>query len=231
MATRAELDQLVRALNRVSGSARSDLRAALAGVDPEDRAAVRRTLGILYPELLAVYGAAAAALAADMVEAWATDLAIRPEVVLAQPATPARAAGIADWALSQPDWQGNLDIVTDEVVKQPYRDTVQQSARRSRAAWARVPTGRETCAFCILAASRGAVYHTAQTAGADRKFHGDCDCQVVLVRGPQDFPEGYDPEELFDIYDTGTQVAKSHGHRKPTTKQILAGMREATGLD
>lgn len=231
MATRAELDRLARALNRISGRAEADLRALLASVDPEDRRAVKRALDVVYPELVAVYGAATAALGADMVEAWAADLAIRPTVALAEPVTARQAQGIADWALTQPDWRGQLDIITDEVVKQPYRDTVQDSAKASRAAWARVPTGPTTCAFCTMTASRGAVYHTSASAGGDRKYHGKCDCQVVMVRGPEDYPEGYNPGELFDIYDTGHSIAKSEGHTRPTTKQILAGMRKAEGLN
>lgn len=231
MATRAELNQLARALNRISGQAEADLRTVLAGVDPEDRRAVKRLLDNVYPEVVAVYGAAAAALGADMVEAWAADLVIRPTVALAEGVTARQADGIVGWVLDQPDWRGQLDIITDEVVKQPARDTIMDSAKASRAAWARVPTGATTCAFCIMTASRGAVYHTAQSAGSDRKYHGKCNCQVVLVRGPEDYPEGYDPAELFDIYDTGHSIAKSEGHARPTTKQILAGMRKAEGLN
>lgn len=231
MATRAELNQLARALNRISGQAEADLRGLLTEVDPEDRRAAKRLLVSVYPELVAVYGAAAAALSADMVEAWAADLAIRPTVAVAESVSARQAAGIVDWALDQPDWRGQLEIITDEVVKQPARDTVQDSAKASRAAWARVPTGATTCAFCVMTASRGAVYHTAQSAGSDRKYHGKCDCQVVMVRGPEDYPEGYDPAELFDIYDTGHSIAVSEGHKRPTTKQILAGMRKAESLN
>lgn len=230
MATRAEVEQAARALRRVSDRARADLRGELVTIDPTDRVAAKRLLDRIYPEVVATYGAASAALGADMVQMWAADMAVRATVAAAPPANATRAAGVVAWALTQPDWQGQLNIATDAVVKQPYRDTVQESARRSRVAWARVPTGPTTCSFCIMTASRGAVYHTAQTAGSDRKFHGDCDCAVVMVRGAEDYPEGYDPQELFDIYDTGWSIAVDKGHKKPTTKQILAGMREATGL-
>ena len=47
------------------------------------------------------------------------------------------------------------------------------------ARFARVPTGLETCAFCLMLASRGAVYHTRKTASEWRHFHRGCDCKVV----------------------------------------------------
>lgn len=67
--------------------------------------------------------------------------------------------------------------------------------------WARVPTGRETCGFCWMLASRGPVYTSSGTAGAKGsqksvirkvadgsfssddmdKWHPGCDCKVVPV--------------------------------------------------
>lgn len=51
--------------------------------------------------------------------------------------------------------------------------------RDEGAMFARVPTGFETCAFCLMLASRGAVYHSRKTAGEWRLFHRGCDCKVV----------------------------------------------------
>lgn len=64
--------------------------------------------------------------------------------------------------------------------------------------FARVPTGFETCTFCIMLASRGAVYHTRKSAGEFRHFHRNCDCKVVP--GFEDDPmavlvEGHDPRD------------------------------------
>lgn len=80
--------------------------------------------------------------------------------------------------------------------------------------YARVPSGSETCGFCIMLASRGPVYHSADTAGEGGHFHSDCDCRIVPVwdshrvitaaggvvrRGGTGY-EGYDPDSLFDRY-------------------------------
>ena len=77
--------------------------------------------------------------------------------------------------------------------------------------YARVPTGSETCAFCIMLASRGFVYHTEGTAGAVDHYHANCDCRIVC--GWDTFAsgvsrrraygvevEGYDMDALYDQY-------------------------------
>ena len=66
--------------------------------------------------------------------------------------------------------------------------------------FARVTTGRETCTFCLMLASRGAVYHTRKTAGDFKSFHRGCDCKVVP--GFENDPlavlvEGHDPKAIL----------------------------------
>lgn len=50
-------------------------------------------------------------------------------------------------------------------------------------AWARVLSGAENCAFCIILASRGPVYRTkASSGGLDAtRFHSFCDCESVPI--------------------------------------------------
>lgn len=67
--------------------------------------------------------------------------------------------------------------------------------------FARVPAGAETCTFCLMLASRGAVYHSRKTAGEFKHFHRNCDCKVVP--GFEDNPdaelvEGIKPGEMRD---------------------------------
>ena len=66
-----------------------------------------------------------------------------------------------------------------------------------------VRSGSETCTFCIMLASRGAVYHTRKSAGEFKHFHRHCDCKVVP--GFEDDPdaalvEGVYPEDLRDLW-------------------------------
>ncbi|WP_346843742.1 hypothetical protein [uncultured Rothia sp.] len=49
-------------------------------------------------------------------------------------------------------------------------------------AWARMLTGADNCPFCVMLASRGAVYSSRTRAGSDvYRFHNNCDCVVVPV--------------------------------------------------
>lgn len=45
--------------------------------------------------------------------------------------------------------------------------------------YARIPRGFETCDFCVMLASRGAVYATPKTAGELNHYHANCKCIVV----------------------------------------------------
>lgn len=60
--------------------------------------------------------------------------------------------------------------------------------------WARVPTGAETCKFCIMLASRGFVYHTEETAS---HAHSSCDCRVVPSWDKSPTAQGYDPDAYY----------------------------------
>ena len=56
------------------------------------------------------------------------------------------------------------------------QNAAEQDPRKPR--YARVPVGAETCAWCLLWASRGFVYKSEETAHFKRS-HFKCDCQVV----------------------------------------------------
>ena len=81
--------------------------------------------------------------------------------------------------------------------------------RDKGAMFARVPTGAETCTFCLMLASRGAVYHTRKTAGEWRHFHRGCDCKVVpSFEGDPDaeLVQGVKPRELYERYKVFKQI-------------------------
>lgn len=90
------------------------------------------------------------------------------------------------------------------------------------AKFARVPTGFETCPFCIMLASRGAVYHSRKTAGEWKHFHRRCDCKVVpsFEDDPlAELVEGVKPRELYERMalmerQTGLSFADSKASRK-----------------
>lgn len=87
---------------------------------------------------------------------------------------------------------------------------VEDSGDQEVLGWARIATGRETCAFCLMLVSRGPVYMSASTAGLhstdtsaaelfargdDRsldslmsRWHPGCDCKVVPVYNRSNWP-------------------------------------------
>lgn len=108
-------------------------------------------------------------------------------------------------------------------------DNVNRSFRESQArSWARVLTGAENCAFCVLLASRGPVYESAETAGrlsARRAFkeagavgyvnsyHPNCDCLVVPVYNYASWPGREDFRKLEKFYNETMKDPLWHGER------------------
>lgn len=72
-------------------------------------------------------------------------------------------------------------------VKSSSRDLVMDTARLNKAGWARQLTGRETCTFCAMLVSRGAVY---SEKSVNFRTHNNCDCTATLVLEPGDDYDG-----------------------------------------
>lgn len=80
--------------------------------------------------------------------------------------------------------------------------------------FARVPTGFETCTFCLMLASRGAVYHTRKSAGEFKHFHRNCDCKIVPGFGDDpdaELVEGVRPKELHKLYKQFREIDETEG--------------------
>lgn len=97
--------------------------------------------------------------------------------------------------------------------------------------FARVPTGFETCTFCLMLASRGAVYHTRKTAGEFKHFHRRCDCKIVpgFVDDPDaELVEGVRPEELYELY---KQFKEIESYKLPRAQEdaVKAARADAAG--
>lgn len=99
------------------------------------------------------------------------------------------------------------------------------------ARFARVPTGFDTCTFCLMLASRGAVYHTRKTAGEFKHFHRRCDCKIVP--GFEDDPdaelvEGVRPKELYELY---KQFKEIESYKLPRAQEdaVKAARADAAG--
>lgn len=87
----------------------------------------------------------------------------------------------------------------DYNIKKSVGETVYKNGAKDKqkVKFARVPTGKETCTFCIMLASRGAVYLAKENAGDSGHYHPNCDCRIVPVFNDVLDIEGYDPNVLY----------------------------------
>ena len=171
---------------------------------------VRDELLLFLPDLVQTYGDTAAVLAAD----WYDSLRDAPvsassfAAVLASPPRAGQVVGSAKWAvgpLFQDDPDAALRLLsgaTQRLVLKSGRDSFDVSARRDplRTSWARIPSGATTCRWCVMLASRGAVYANAAKAGEMNEFHDNCDCVQVPIRSDSDWPDGHDLSYFERLY-------------------------------
>lgn len=76
--------------------------------------------------------------------------------------------------------QMKLDGILSRLVTKPGTDTVVWNVLRDGTAFARVPEPG-ACSFCLMLASRGAVY-TRETVGRVNRFHDHCRCLGIECR-------------------------------------------------
>lgn len=103
------------------------------------------------------------------------------------------------------------------LVKMVGQDTLLYNANRDRAQFAWIPSG-DTCAFCIMLASRGwqNMSKNALKNGHAEHIHSNCDC-TYMIRHTSDLNiQGYDPEEYRKMYDAnpGTPKEKINAMRR-----------------
>jgi len=190
----------------------------------------------LFWDLLVAWGDVAATSAADFYDEHRARSGASGSfsAVLAESVSREQAAGSVRWVLNPGAQDDDLDLERmlgklqgplQRLVRQTGRRTVDQAVARdpARPRVARVPMGNETCAFCLVLASRGPVYRSLTTAGHDTRFHDFDDCEQVVVwtRDPDELPEGYDPGEMYGQYEEAVNAAGTRDLRR-----VLAKLRE-----
>lgn len=132
----------------------------------------------------------------------------------------------------EPKPQAALSLLSGETqleIADTARETVQLNAeadpaqpRYSRHASA------NACAFCALMATRGAVYRSANAAGAAKKYHAHCHCVAIPVfEGDED----ESPPYVLDwerAYRSAVKAARKAGIQ-PDLHGVLPFMRQSLG--
>lgn len=190
--------------------AQNDLTDFWRAMNLSNPVLVRDELLRFFPDLLQAYGDTAAVLGADWYDLL-RDVPVSARsfnAVIADPVPAAQAQQSARWAVG-PLFDGDPDSAlsqlagaTQRLVLAPGRASFAGSARRDpvRTQWGRVPSGATTCKWCVMLASRGAVYADASKAGQMNEFHDNCDCVQVQVRSTSDWPEGHDVDHFRRLY-------------------------------
>lgn len=210
MISRADFDAYSRAVDAIVGAASSEARGqilAWCAAHPGASVAEVRDAAIeIVGGLAQVYDEAAASLAADRYDGRASEAGARlPEAItettfsidLVERVVRYQARKLVEGDVGA--FASACGELLENDARRSLNATVIANAARDRSRgvrFARVPTGAETCSFCYMLASRGAVYHTRETAGSLGQYHRHCDCKIVP--GFEDDPfaeivEGYDP--------------------------------------
>ncbi|NGM16961.1 hypothetical protein GMI70_02880 [Eggerthellaceae bacterium zg-893] len=213
---RSTIDQWTRATNAASEAARrragEALRTLAAGFAGEDGAiapgrvsAFRECAEEVMEAACRAAADASAVAAADAYEAIRAAATGRAGGALADPRRdPAATRGAVRGLVGQVEKPGGvgrflrrMDERIDYEAKRASGECVLLNGRRERSAvrFARVPSGIETCAFCLMLASRGPVYLSEGTAGLGH-YHAGCDCRIVPWFPGQEVA-GYDPDALY----------------------------------
>lgn len=125
----------------------------------------------------------------------------RPEVTAVVSAAQSRSS--ASWAWNTAGGDPRAAAVRfsgplGRMIRQPARETVWNATRAAGTRYVRVP-GVKACAFCLMLASRGAVYTkdtvttTTGARGSKRpeglRYHDNCDCQARESLTDADLPQ------------------------------------------
>lgn len=175
-------------------------------------------------ELAALYGDAAATLAADLYNEMAEESGTKvPDAELAERVVDEAIASSVRYHAKHL-WGGSADVEAFKrgalaslmrYIKDQANRTIIRNAKRDGekkgVRFARIPTGDETCAFCMMLASRGFVYYSEETAEGLNHGHENCDCKIIPGFGDNPSVGGYDHRPYLRFYDDNT-VFDEYGH-------------------
>ena len=222
---RAALDYVTEQINGLSADAQAKIMKVLESLDwkPDDAdnvAACRQAVVEALASIMPTYTDAAAQASADFYDASREMMVGEPLGAQAISGYRPEATEGAVRSFVRFVLEDRVETFNDQVLQRIDYETKRaagtsmiENGKRDplKPRYARVPTGSETCAFCIMLASRGFVYHTEGTAGAVDHYHANCDCRIVCGwdtyasgvsrrRASGVEVEGYDMDALYDQY-------------------------------
>lgn len=213
MATMAQVNAARLAQATIANRAKSAIRALWADVRGAAPEIVRDVFLDAMPQIVATYGEASAEVATEYFESL-TGIRAEPSMGAEDEQVQAQVRYRAGklWTPSPVEFVTGVMGDADRFVKAFGRNTIYDNGDQHGVRYARIPSGRKTCAFCAVLASRDAVYLTYASAGgkgSGNEFHNDCDCEATPVRDLSDMPEGHNTEEYMALYEDARAQAFS----------------------
>lgn len=165
------------------------------------------------------YSEASAALAAEYVENIARKMAGENGLLADKPVVPAETATYEEVskAISVVGKENVLNTpqVVGRFVKQAGADTVMLNGIERNAQFAWVPSGQETCAFCLMLAANGWVHISKKKFNRGNPhaehIHANCDCVYALRFDENTQVKGYDPKKYQDMAEEAIRRAQDQG--------------------
>ena len=224
---RAAVDFLTEEVNGISADAQARVLEVLQGIQwtPENIAECRDLVLQALASVMPTYTTMAAQASADFYDA-ARELVVGERM---------GAKAISDFDMRKTEGavrgfvrfvlRDEVQTFNDQVLqridyemKRSANMSVVENGRRDpkKVRYARVPTGSETCDFCLMLASRGFVYQSEGTAGAGHT-HYACDCRCIPGWDGMEV-EDYDPRSIYNRWQDAIDAkAKERAERKGTT--------------
>ena len=206
-----DVQQLARTQNRAGDLAERRLRALWKRLPLDDLGTLEDALYQLYPRLVEESAEVASSAALEWYEKQ------REIEGVAKPYSPTMPSGLVDQDDAEKIVGATLRDLREGVdgakalvrltngarklISDSGRATMQHAATGDPKSprYARVPTGAETCAWCMLWASRGFIYRSEASAQFTRS-HFKCDCQIVPSWSKKPRIKGYDASKYEDMY-------------------------------
>lgn len=195
----AEFDDYALALDQLRMLAQQDLADWWANTDGLKPHVRMDTLREAFHAVQSTYGEQAAYLAADhlfLQRSLDESLAGLEFPAVAEPADYEQARAGFNWATAKyresfdpallSVAKDKLSGVLNRLVAQPAHDTVAKAVETAGTGYARVPEPG-ACSFCLMLASRGAVYSKESVQSANG-YHDNCRCVGVEVKSDADLP-------------------------------------------
>ena len=225
---REALDYVTREINGVSAEAQAEVMRVLERIDWSDITAAREIVVQAVQMALANATTLAAQASADFYDASRTLCIGEPMGAVAISGYEPEKTDRAIRSFVRFVERGEVEKFNDQVLQRVDYECMRSAGNsmfRNGAndtrhpKFARVPTGAETCDFCLMLASRGFVYSSEMSAGGVKldHYHSGCLCRVVAGWDGDDV-EGYDTDDIYKRWQSSIDaIAEERAEKHGTT--------------